>query len=83
MEYLFDKQVIVRLFNPDVDLSHLISFYIDPKTSPEQATQLAEMAWPGHNPAQDRWIAELTYSPNHIIGYAYTFMRPLKKLLFR
>src|SRR5262245_778496 len=75
-EYFFGDQVIIRLFNSEADLDRLIFLYICTWTSPDLSTQLVQMRWPGHNPAQDRWVAELAYAPNYFIGYVYTFMRP-------
>jgi mycothiol synthase len=78
-EYFSDNPLVIRSFNPALDGPHLVSFYIDTGTSPHEAVRLANMVWPGHTPTQDRWVTETLNDPRHIVGYAYTFMRPSKE----
>lgn len=82
-EYLSDGPLVIRSFNPTGDEPHLVSFYIDTGTSPDETVRLANMIWPGHTPAQDRWVAEMTNDPKHIVGYTYTFMRPSKESIIQ
>lgn len=70
------KQVVGRLFQPEVDfdaLSQLLNVLSGGKTSAE--TLQGQLKWRGHDPAQDRWVVESSENPREFIAHAWTFQQ--------
>jgi mycothiol synthase len=69
----------IRLFDPAADVLRLLRLFNalealdgDPNPSTEAHIR-SQLAWHGHDPAADRWVAELPGSPDTLIGHAWVF----------
>jgi mycothiol synthase len=70
-------QLITRLFRQDEDLPRLIHLRAEIEAAEKAGNDISEAAaratlnWPGHDPTQDRWVAETPDNPDWLIGHAW------------
>lgn len=78
-------QFSIRLFDPEADIPGLVALRAEIEavdrvgTNTSEAAVLAQMKWLGHDPAKDRWVAELFGTPDRFIGHAWIFSQSSKR----
>jgi GNAT superfamily N-acetyltransferase len=76
---------LIRTFNPEEDIPRLVTLRTDIEavdqvgTNTSEAAVRAQMKWLGHDPRQDRWVAEAAEEQGRFIGHAWTFSQSPKR----
>ena len=82
------ETITIRLFRPDADVPPLVALLAaiaagDKTGAPaDEATVRSQLAFPGHDPTRDRWVAEAP-SGSQLIGHAWVFAQsPQRSILY-
>ena len=76
------KPYTIRPFSPEADIPAILHLRAAVEAVDQQGIETSEaelraqLALPGHDPTQDRWVAELPGSPASCAGYALTWVAP-------
>lgn len=71
--------VICRPFQPDADLAGLVALLCAVEAEDQEGEDVsaeaiaAQMGYPGHDPARDRWVALALNQPDVLLGYGAVF----------
>jgi len=83
------ETITIRLFRPDADVPPLVALLTaiaaGDKTGAvfDEATVHSQLAWLGHDPARDRWVAEAPGEGSQLIGHAWVFAQsPQRAILY-
>lgn len=83
------ETITIRLFRPDADVPPLVtllnSIAAGDKTGAvfDEETVRSQLAWLGHDPARDRWVAEAPGEGSRFIGHAWMFAQsPQRSILY-
>ncbi len=81
--------ITIRLFRPDADVPPLVvllaTIAAGDKTGAtvDEATVRSQLAWLGHDPTRDRWVAEAPGDGSQLIGHAWVFAQsPQRSILY-
>ena len=83
------EPINIRLFRPDADVPPLVALLAaiaaGDKTGAavDEATVRSQLAWLGHDPTRDRWVAEAPGDSDRLIGHAWVFAQsPQRSILY-
>jgi mycothiol synthase len=86
MSTTFKSSLSIRNFNPDTDIPALARLMTEIELvdkignhTSEEAVR-SQMRWRGHDPRQDRWLAEAAVAPDGMpVGYAWEFAQSTRR----
>jgi ribosomal protein S18 acetylase RimI-like enzyme len=77
-----EAPVLVRPFAPDADLPLLVRLRAEAESIDQSGEDVgeealcAQLAWPGHDPARDRWVAVPRDDADRLVGCALVWKPP-------
>ena len=81
--------ITIRLFRPDADVPPLVALLTTIAAGDrtgvmvDEATVRSQLAWLGHDPTRDRWVAETPGDSSQFIGHAWVFAQsPQRSILY-
>ncbi len=79
----------IRLFRPEADVPPFVALLATIATgdktgaTADEATIRSQLAWLGHDPTRDRWVAEAPDDSSQLIGHAWVFAQsPQRSILY-
>ncbi len=83
------ESLTLRLFRPEADVPSLVALLATiaagDKTGAvvDEATVRGQLAWLGHDPTRDRWVAEAPGDGSRLIGHSWVFTQsPQRSILY-
>ena len=83
------ESITLRLFRPEADVPSLVALLTTIAAGDatgariDEATVRSQLAWLGHDPARDRWVAQAPGEGSQLIGHAWAFAQsPQRAILY-
>ena len=83
------ESLTLRLFRPEADVPSLVALLAAIAAGDatgariDEATVRSQLAWLGHDPARDRWVAEPPGEGSQFVGHSWVFAQsPQRSVLY-